>query len=113
MQAEAWAAAGTRVPLALAESDAVWREALDDAGVDLAADLPASDADEDEAALIARTYLHPDGHTMTLLMKATPFAHHWDALLASQEEWELTDTFATGIRAPGTPGTVNFPSPSG
>ncbi|MGA4880729.1 hypothetical protein [Streptomyces lydicamycinicus] len=111
VQAEAWATAGTRVPLALAESDAVWREALDDAGVDLAADLPASDADEDEAALIARTYVHPDGHTMTLLMKAAPFARHWDALLASQEEWELTDTFATGIRAPGDAGDSELPFP--
>ncbi|MFG2289434.1 hypothetical protein ACGFOU_25610 [Streptomyces sp. NPDC048595] len=97
VQAEAWATAGTRVPMALAESDGVWREALAGAGVEPEAGPPARDADE--AALIARTYVHPDGHTMTLLL-GSRFARHWDALLASQEEWELTDTFATGIRAP-------------
>ncbi|WP_432141894.1 hypothetical protein [Streptomyces sp. bgisy084] len=98
LQAEAWATAGTRVPMALADSDPVWCEALDDAGVEPAADPPAPDADE--AALIARTYAHPDDHTMTLLLRA-PFARHWDALVASQEDWALTDTFATGIRVPG------------
>ncbi len=103
VQAEAWATAGTRVPAALAESDGVWREALADAGVEPEAGPPAPDADE--AALIARTYVHPDGHTMTLLM-GSRFARHWDALLASQEEWELTDTFATGIRAPRDPGSA-------
>ncbi|MFD5396733.1 hypothetical protein ACFWJW_21245 [Streptomyces sp. NPDC127097] len=97
LQAEAWAAAGTRVPLALAESDPVWREALDDAGVEPVAGPPAPDVDE--AALIARTYAHPDDHTMTLLLRAS-FARHWDALVASQEDWALTDTFATGIRVP-------------
>lgn len=97
LHAEAWAAAGTRVPLALAESDPVWREALDDAGVEPVAGPPAPDVDE--AALIARTYAHPDDHTMTLLLRAS-FARHWDALMASQEDWALTDTFATGIRVP-------------
>ncbi|MFI9051923.1 hypothetical protein [Streptomyces sp. NPDC053427] len=110
VQAEAWAAAGTRVPRALAESDAVWREALTDAGVEPAGDPSASDADE--AALIARTYVHPDGHTMTLLLES-PFARHWDALLASQEEWELTDTFATGIRARRDTGDTGAPRDTG
>lgn len=97
VQAEAWATAGTRVPVALAEADSVWREALDDAGVEPAADPPAPD--DDETALTARTYVHPDDHTMTLLLR-TSFARHWDALVESQEEWALTDTFATGIRVP-------------
>ncbi|TJZ54566.1 hypothetical protein FCH28_15845 [Streptomyces piniterrae] len=103
--AESWAGAGTRVPMALAESDIVWREALDDAGVEPVADPPAPDAEE--TTLVARTYVHPDDHTMTLLLN-TPFARHWDVLLASREEWALTDTFATGIRAPAdTGGTEN------
>lgn len=42
--AESWADAGARVPRALAESDIVWREALDDAGVEAVADLPAPEA---------------------------------------------------------------------
>ncbi|GAA5613938.1 hypothetical protein CP981_29795 [Streptomyces platensis] len=99
VQAEAWATAGTRVPMALAESDPVWREAFDDAGVEPVADPPPA-PDADEAALIARTYVHPDDHTMTLLLRAS-FARHWDAFVASQEDWALTDTFATGIRVPG------------
>ncbi|MFJ9088109.1 hypothetical protein ACIRL3_37445 [Streptomyces sp. NPDC102384] len=104
--AESWADAGARVPRALAESDIVWREALDDAGVEPVADLPAPEAgetdpdgtDADGTTLIARTYVHPDDHTMTLLLHPS-FVRHWDALLASREEWELTDTFATGIPA--------------
>ncbi|MFJ9417526.1 hypothetical protein ACIRPT_25605 [Streptomyces sp. NPDC101227] len=99
MQAEAWAAAGTRVPAALFETDAVWRDALDEAGVEPTAAPPAPDADQDEAALVARTYVHPAEYTMTLLLRA-PFAHHWDTLLAAREEWALTDTFTTGIRLP-------------
>ncbi|MFG3256346.1 hypothetical protein [Streptomyces sp. NPDC048172] len=101
VRAEAWAAAGTRVPAALAESDPVWREALDDAGVEPApAPDPALDPDPDiDEALLARTYVHPGGHTMTLLLRA-PFARHWDAILASKEDWALTDTFATGVRSP-------------
>ncbi|MHC5257538.1 hypothetical protein ACYSUO_06620 [Streptomyces sp. UC4497] len=103
--AESWAAAGTPVPRALAESDIVWREALDDAGVEPVADLPAPEAGE--TTQIARTYVHPDGHTMTLLLN-TAFARHWDALLASREEWELTDTFATGIPAPWAEAELPF-----
>lgn len=104
--AESWADAGTPVPRALAESDIVWREALDDAGVEPVADLPAPEAGE--TTLIARTYVHPDGHTMTLLLN-TAFARHWDALLASREEWELTDTFATGIPALWAEAELPFP----
>ncbi|MET8468974.1 hypothetical protein ABZY90_00750 [Streptomyces sp. NPDC006422] len=101
-QAGAWAAAHTPVPAALAESDAVWRDALADAGVELLSTRPAPCADEDDdgtPTLTARSYVHPEGPTMTLLMEPTPFVRHWDALLASKEEWELTGTFDTGIPA--------------
>ena len=96
-QAEAWAAAGTRVPAALAEADPLWGEALGEAGVGTVAEPSAPD--DGEPALTARTYGHPDGHSITVLLPAR-FARHWDALLETKENWALTDTFATGLPAP-------------
>ncbi|MEU2060919.1 hypothetical protein [Streptomyces sp. NPDC013455] len=98
-QAAEWAAAGVRVPRALAAADPLWREALEAESAELT-------DERGDGGLWARTYAGFDGRTLTQLMpeQAVPYR---DRLMRGRH-WEPDGCFSTGI--PDTSdGALPFP----